>query len=1239
MIPLLIILLAPPATPQTQRAEVKFDLLYTGRLLGYFRNPDKIALSGEGKMNEPGCPDIETSGSAAARELLKQMKVMQDRPLLVGMGDNSAPELFSRMFDVAGKFESKDGRYWSRKQERWVPVEESAPEDEEDELSGRSEVVMDNVGCFLRQLQYKALVPGKHDFYFGPERLRQYARFLVKTDSNKDARLPLRLAKDPQAPKAPVLNCTDCAQVHMLAANLAIAASRPDSHPPVPDYLNHKLKFDADGGQVAVELPSVVFPWMRKFRVSGAYRLSRPGKDGRPVVADEFGPKANVRKAEGNTLTVDEGTGDLSTVTVDARVVGAKLCEAGSGGPDDIDPLGGRCVTLDLAPLTSMVGGGPSTSLTLELPKNNGVFRTLNAGTNYAVCLEKAKSTTPAKNSYYCARFFVYHPYFQYPLRAVTNLGPGTVDGDLYADTPRPYVVIKERNLVIFGVVDADMKESIGSANYTWVQPPERRPARTSRVEATVAFADPASSLDQLLQRCDLDENCRGARKILLAQMPEPEAKLLGIKMRNRFDLIIAQTDSRQASGDETRSVTLRDASGTPSFVVVPRQMYEPSKPGQIEITLQKVAVERKEKAGAFVWSQTHELIQGSVRLETATNELQTYFDNYILARRWDKWDDDPALRAPGGWSLASRVQRVVLDAMQRRFHADVALLQRRDLFQPAFELRFGANVKELQPWLDRVIWKGDFAIHYAVTGAALKAAMQKSKDLARMDGDPLNYDLEKGRDLLAVGIVEDRVRKLWLIRGEPVEDGRMYSIVSSDYLAFGDTGYADLRRPAAGLPPRVSELQDVFPLSALVCHTFAAMPAYKNINCSDAGFPAQTYLDWTSMKPMGSTTVMTPLRRVRYWLMASLREGKHGPLARTSTPAIEKSAQNAPNWSVALEKAELSYNLYGHNQGSEDSLAQRFAGIPISQVQAPNSSALSLAYRLRTVYAARHVDWFALSESAYGRVFTRQTASNGGGFLKDQKANQAAVEGGMTPRLWPMFKQVPDLKGLLAVRYQTQFAEPFTAFRFKDGIIRQSVERTNSLFVKMGLRYQNRRSWVEGGFQVGSVRNLPTSYILNVASAERCSAVNVGRGNTLGDCLIRLELKDVLNRSKVVQPVYRQSLRQDGFFLNYRVMVPLPFGNDRYYVQENRGDLFLNHSGDTPIDTRLFDTWSHSLMLPLWANFSIVPKVDFWFYRNKVTGSWFASRQTSVALQYRFEWRQGLPWRKVLQYPWPPPR
>jgi hypothetical protein len=88
----------------------------------------------------------------------------------------------------------------------------------------------------------------------------------------------------------------------------------------------------------------------------------------------------------------------------------------------------------------------------------------------------------------------------------------------------------------------------------------------------------------------------------------------------------------------------------------------------------------------------------------------------------------------------------------------------------------------------------------------------------------------------------------------------------------------------------------------------------------------------------------------------------------------------------------------------------------------------------------------------------------------------------------------------------------------------------------------------------------------------------------------------------------------------------------------ENRGEWFRNARHDVSLDTKYSDQLTASLVVPVVGNLSLVPKVDIFFYQNKVDLNFFRSVQTSVGLQYRFDWHAGLSFRKALRYPNPPP-
>ena len=104
---------------------------------------------------------------------------------------------------------------------------------------------------FFIKAGYDAIVPGKHDFFYGAERLRQLARYMA---SRSD----------------PVL---------LLAANLVIRSNEPGAGPRKAEHhrkreywLVDTPKSSTDGGTPKAamrwSLPGSVLPWNRTFKLS-----------------------------------------------------------------------------------------------------------------------------------------------------------------------------------------------------------------------------------------------------------------------------------------------------------------------------------------------------------------------------------------------------------------------------------------------------------------------------------------------------------------------------------------------------------------------------------------------------------------------------------------------------------------------------------------------------------------------------------------------------------------------------------------------------------------------------------------------------------------------------------------------------------------------------------------------------------------------------------------------------------
>ena len=1120
------------AQPPAGDAGSTLPVFHTGRLMGYMRYPDRQTLA------QRGCPaNLEKSDQVKA--FLEHLdRAGGGDPLsrvLVGVGDNFAPAFDARVIyrDLTSKDALfKDMLSYDPSQDRWIELGAPGPAAPQDAQGGLGTVAADNVACFLRLAGYDALVPGKHDFYFGPERLRQIARFLVNGEGRK---------------------------VHLLATNLVISTSVVNRAPRLPDYLK-RLPYRTSAGSTKPDLPAEVLPWLREVKVRNAFELL--GAGGAVASLEEFAPDARITQADGTRIAIQDG--EERAYRVRWKFDQAHICPAKDQDPDSLALPGeaaSGCQALERAE-SRLVGSRPTTDAAYRLPgRSLPLEYALVPGKNYAFCLSKSGQKP------FCVPFHVHNSFFLYPHRDINH----------FEGFPEPYVkkTVGDQKVAVFGVLDQDFREHIGALNYRWDN-------ANQRWDTSVVVADPVRSLEQLLQFCELDEQCRDARKILLAQMPADRAALLGVRFAKTFELIIAQTDNKHATGEQT--LTQRSAGDPdfrPTFLAVPAYMYNQSRPGQLEVLLRKAELTRSLRpapGSASDWTMEHRVFGSRVSLKEELGPGPALGE--LL---------DAALKKHGipQGSASVNLQRLALDAMRRLYNADVAMLQRRDLFAPVQYAGTQVKTSELQAVFGRVFWKGDFVLRVEVTGSTLKALMQRSSQFDEQDASALELELEAGRGLVTLGILQDPETGQWMVNGEPVADGRLYALAVTDYLALGDTGYPELQQPAVPRPMRPREFKTLSRLSSLLCHAVASSPGPAG--CGDKTFDASGYFDPTTDQPSDTAAGFTPRQRLLRWPSHGLKR----PTPYASANALEYATQMRPVWSVTLDRLEGAYSLYRHNSRTEAELASKFAGVPVPQVTSPASTSLSSSARLRIRRAGRYTDLFGLAEESYARQFTRQ-ADNA--YLKDQKANLLAFEGGFNPRLWPFRKQAPDVKGILSLRFETQLADPIILFRLASGPVRRATTRTADVFGKLGARFQNSRSWLEGGYQRGW-RFAPETYFFSDD---------------------------------------RQQRLQHGAFLNFRIQVPLPVGEGRAYVMENRGDLFFNRATDFPVDTRYLDLWTHYLVVPLVGNLSLVPKLEFLFYQNKVLGNSMRGMQTSVGLQYRFEWRQGLPWLKVLRYPNP---
>jgi hypothetical protein len=295
----------------------------------------------------------------------------------------------------------------------------------------------------------------------------------------------------------------------------------------------------------------------------------------------------------------------------------------------------------------------------------------------------------------------------------------------------------------------------------------------------------------------------------------------------------------------------------------------------------------------------------------------------------------------------------------------------------------------------------------------------------------------------------------------------------------------------------------------------------------------------------------------------------------------------------------------------------------------------LSADYRIRLSRLAKYVDFFSLSESAYSRELTRQLLNNE--YLRNQKTNMWVGEVGLNPRIFPSQKQARGWKGLLSARVETQLVKPVATFSLAGAsILRGPTGRWLNLVGKGGIRFQGDKSWFETGYEIGEMIDTPVAYLFNPGGVY-CRATDARKQDSLAACVQQYSSAGLITASSSFVPV-TSSRPLQGAFLNFRLSFPLPLQKDLALVLENRGEWFRNTPRDVSLDTKYSDQFTASVVIPAVGNLSLVPKVDVFFYENKVDRNLFRSIQTSVGLQYRFDWHAGLTFRKALRYPNPPP-
>ena len=1120
-------------------------VLYTGKTFGYLRIPDAQPLD----MIKCG-QKADAQGPTA--EFLKALDEVREADktgefLTLGMGDNFGPNLYGRTMSIpytAGSMNAphppKDFYLWPPGSPTWVK--------DNGQLNSvfklhQGKIPADNVGCFLRIAGYDVVVPGKHDFEAGPERLIQMANFL---------RSPVK----------------DLPETWMLGANLTISTATPDAKPRLPTYqleqelkrngylthdrITYKILFPPmshNKPSPAPKLPDVVFPWAMEVDIVNAFELNTTLAGGKEVVypmADLEGKwklstssdvdhpaSPKISEANGQDLFLTKKGKPALKLKVSLRIGLVHLCLGLRIPGDPYSFLYERemnCVQLDekAGPQDKGSSAHESGTITYELPQ-------LTQDTNYGICIEMLED-----GMRYCKPLSVAKPFFQ------------NADGGQVPYLP-PYRLIDRRGkkVAVFGVVDPDIQNRIGRLNYGWYND-------NKQYETTVRVSDPGKALQQAVtyfcktyeaidekKKDETKKDCRDVRKVLLAQMPAFKARqMLGSLNSAVFDLVVAQTDPSNKTGNYS-ATKISPTDSSANFVVTPDELFVD---GQIHSSIQLASVDRlplpapagSQKSDSDKWSlentlpkkdiaATVTIPQGGAGMTLRQAAEQTMHD--LLTKQVDR--DEVSV-----WSNADLFQRLALLLMQRKLHTDIAMIQARDLYDPNVHGSLNVDNETLQELLDRIYWKNDFTFPIPMTGATLTSILTQSQTFATQDADPLNTDLEKGRSLVTLGVFKEAAEQNWSVNTDIVDPARQYSAAFTDFLALGDTGYTALQTPSVPMPFRIKDYTKLHSISSLVCDEIRQrVNNLRDAPCGELHLQASEYTDPSAERPPDVTPGFTMWQQSKAYVNGLLRVQRYDLLWKGQSPA-EVLSSGKPFWSVSVEKNDFNLNFNRHMvlAGKQTAgLTQLFNGVQVPAATAPNSYSLGFDNRMRLKYSRNAMDWFVLDDIAfsYSRI-----QSNTDNYTRSLSANALSFETGLTTHLWPPLKrrsvsqydfltsfrvdgQVLGPRNDISVPQQTCIGDPSdptkaqcpaavnvctpqqdpvkdncVALANPGGTIRGSLRRAVDTYVKIGLRKSDTRSWIEAGFMTGASFNVPFQELVVDPAGTQTIALNSGIAN-----------------------------------------------------------------------------------------------------------------------------------------------
>lgn len=1352
----ILVFIAASAAAQTQGS---VDILYTSHLLGYYRLPEKQngQLRPSPGDHAPWCFDARTQPLDMSDESRKLAGTLRSdsyldpkNRILVGTGDNFALNLPARVFAVEPPLPgrtyeySKDQFNWDWKKDKdgrpigWRLASKTSGEENTIISQGFQVIPTDNVACFLAYVGYDAIVPGRHDFYYGSERVRSLARLLAS-------------ANDEQFHP-----------VQMLAANLLIKTSWISGHPPIPDSQKSKLLFGvADAKNISFPKDGAeILPWLSRIELDP--KLDNDDKDKFGVAL--MGPEMNSDKD--SLLNQNDGGDDK----VQLQLHGGESCWFFIGKQGKIPGISNNKQCQQKVEAARENDGQTIGGLVCQDQAKTGVrcylipAKPLVPG-YYKVCmwLNTAGASRPL-----CSRFTVAAPFFQYPDPDANEKAgelPSAITGTAWQPykTPKPYLMKLVcpsedsshcEKVAIFGVVDPDLAQQVGEINGSWLadkDPDPQIPADTVAIDrrhkVAIKTVDAAKSLKQLMdywQDCinrnqednlnfcydDTGSRRAAAFKVLLANMTPQKASEIATQLtkQDHFDVIISDHDPEWFTRDEmvivdptivpglepgaTTDCFKRRDCNVRSFLAVPPPAWDDAwreDPARVlriirfqdarleylvrgahaaqtsasKASLESASASLEFAANNFFHERTVDASQKSGGLcldhlsnsQIACDELQSIAERVLEKTLHSNSNKTNDRSREGGQERTAHsdsskpdnptksneeelFQQATLATLLKKTHADVGMLQKADFWfgpdrshraqclleqlsrvdhpgnrpPPTATLCGPDDKHKLQKLLDIIVWKGDTFIVMPVRGSVLQALMKRSKDYDSADNSDLSPENDLGRGLVTMGIEPDG--NDYRVNGLALDPNRLYSVVTSDYVASADTDYPEFLDATLPSQPRPFFDKKFEYISSIVCQQYMAYQNGSTVgdkeqnedkepDCSSA-VTSTEYYDSRNLvdpkPPFGNSW----RRQLWLWMPFHHALGQGRPKHSPEKEDPEEWAQDSSIWKLSLDKGSIGFSVQRHSDSQAD-LNKTFGGVGSSQVLASNAHNWNTDLQVTYLRSYSAVDFVFSPELAYTSAFTE--AKQGGFRNPNQPSDTMSLDSGFRIHFLPQKRHSRRWSLDPGIHFETQ---PFALIQSlsvpsSSLPLQFSLPRTNTRLARLGLGRYDRKSYfqvgLEGGGQFGAFKEFDfpgtpiTCVPLATQSLQQCV-------NAKGDGLLT-----PTSPVKVLQEFRYRS----GVF--WHSLLVTPVGPRLSASLENQGEFFFNNAGDNSTDTRLQHTVTAKISFPIWPMISVSPTYQFFYYENKLAYKSLWQQQALITLDYRFDWTNERISRSQLKY------